>query len=213
MAEHRIALVIALSIAALSASGCGRSQTSSVASTNAQYVVLESNDQPLREDFNRDVGYVKLMFVVDPQCPECLRGLADLGDDLLSKLPKDARVKVYVINESVIGGSPRDIPGAAKLLRTGVARQYWNPSGDFGRQMSHALNFWNGKRWVYVWDTYLLYPADARWTENNPPQASLAMQQLDSLRGDPKIPWLNSRVFADRVNAMLAKLNEIGATR
>ena len=46
---------------------------------------------PLREDFNRDQGFVRLLFVVDPRCPECLRGLADMGDDVLAKLPQGAR--------------------------------------------------------------------------------------------------------------------------
>ena len=62
-----------------------------------------NRDQPLREDFNRDQGFVRLMLLVDPICPECLRGLADMGDDVLAKLPKDTRIKVYVVHEPVIG--------------------------------------------------------------------------------------------------------------
>jgi len=42
----------------------------------------------LQDDFNRDNGFVRLMFLVDPRCPECLRGLADMGDDVLASCPK-----------------------------------------------------------------------------------------------------------------------------
>ena len=52
----------------------------------------------------------------------------------------------YVVHEPVIGGATRDIPAAAELLHTTLARQYWNPTGDFGREMSKALNFWKGHR-------------------------------------------------------------------
>lgn len=82
----------------------------------------------MREDFNRDRGFGRLMLLVDPRCPECLRGMADMGDDVLAKLSKDARIKVYVVHEPVIGGRDKDIPAAAELLHTTLARHYWNPT-------------------------------------------------------------------------------------
>lgn len=191
---------------------CGRQDNAPGAAASTRYVVLDGEDQPLREDFNRDRGFVRLMFLVDPRCPECLRGLEDMGQDVLAKLPKDARIKVYVVHESVIGGTTRDIPAAAELLHTTLARQYWNPSGDFGREMSKSLNFWNGHRWVYAWDTWLIYSGDASWEKGSPPPPAFLMHQLGGL-DNTKFPFLDSKMFAARVNTALTGLNQTSTTQ
>ena len=131
-----------LSISALVLAGCGEHKAANQIDSAQHVVVLNGEDQPLREDFNRDRGFVRVLLLVDPICPECLRGLADMGDDVLAKLPKDAHIKVYVVHEPVIGGNDKDIPAAAELLHTALARHYWNPTGDFGRQMSQVLGFY-----------------------------------------------------------------------
>ena len=153
---------ILLSFSALMLAGCGDHKAASQADSALHVVVLNGEDQPLREDFNRDQGFVRLMLLVDPICPECLRGMADMGDDVLAKLPKDARIKVYVVHEPVIGGSDKDIPAAAELLHTTLARHYWNPTGDFGRQMSRTLGLLHGSSPVYAWDIYMIFPPNVR---------------------------------------------------
>ena len=198
-------VVAALAFAfGLFAVACFGPDNNAHADTPARFAVLNGTDQPLRDDFNRDRGYVRLLFLVDPICPGCLRGLADMGDDVLAKLPKGARLKVYVIYEPVTGGKDANIPAAAALLHTTLAQHYWNPTGDFGRQMSHALGYWNGSRWVYAWDTWMIYPPDAAWTGANPPPPAFLMHQLKGLQGNPKLPFLDSKIFAGKVNAILA---------
>lgn len=176
---------------------------SDAAPANIGYTVLGSDTQLLQTDFNRDRGDVRLMFLVDPICPGCLRGLADMGDELLSKLPAGAPVKVYVVFEPVIGGRSKDIPAAAALLRSPSARLFWNPTGDFGREMSHALGYWNGYRWVYAWDTWLIYPPDAVWSGATPPAPAFLMHQLGGLPHTPQFPHLDARVFAAKVQGMI----------
>lgn len=168
-----------------------------------QYAVLGSDNGPLREDFNRDHGDVRLVFLVDPICPECLRGLADMGDDLLANLSPSAPVKVYVVFEPVIGGQAKDIAAAAALLRSPTAKLYWNPTGDFGRQMSHVLHYWNGHEWVYAWDTYLIYRPDAVWSPTTPPEPAFLMHQLGGLPHKPQFPHLDARAFAAQVHGMM----------
>ncbi len=203
---------IALCFAAVTLAACGRAGGAPTDGA-ARVTILDGANQPLRDDFNRDHGFVRLMFLVDPRCPGCLRGLADMGDDVLAKLPKGARVKVYVVHEPVIGGNDKDIPAAAELLHTSLARHYWNPTGDFGRQMSHVLGYWNGRRWVYAWDTWIIYPPDAVWSGPNPPPPAFLMHQLSGLEGNPKFPFLDSKVFATKVNVMVARLDENGARK
>jgi hypothetical protein len=206
-------LAALLCISAVSLAGCGRNNVSSAAAGNIQYVVLDGQDQPLRADFDRDFGNIRLLFLVDPICPGCLRGLADMGDDLFANLPKGARVRVYVVYEPVIGGRAKDVPAAAALLRSSTPRHYWNPTGDFGRQMSHVLGYWTGVRWIYAWDTWLIYPANAVWTGAAPPRPAFLMHQLGGLPDNAKYPRLDSRVFAAKVKAMLAALSQRSGSR
>src|SRR5882757_6501679 len=190
---------VALSLGAGMLAGCGDRKPASQIDSAPHPVVLTSDDQPLRDDFNRDQGFVRLMILVDPRCPECLRGLADVGEDVLSKLPKDARIKVYVVHEPVIGGGEKDIPAAAELLHTTLARHYWNPTGDFGRQMSQALSLLHGTKPVYAWDVWMIYPPNAVWNGKDPPQPAFLMHQLPGL-DNAKFPPLDSKVFSAKVN-------------
>lgn len=198
---------VVLSISALTLSGCGDPKGANPVDSALHVVVLNGEGQPLREDFNRDQGFVRLMLLVDPRCPECLRGLADMGDDVLAKLPKDARIKVYVVHEPVIGGSDKDIPAAAELLHTTLAQHYWNPTGDFGRQMSQSLGLLHGTRPVYAWDIYMIYPPNAVWNGRDPPQPSYLMHQLPGLDNQKFPPW-DGKIFAAKVSDTLAASNQ-----
>jgi hypothetical protein len=68
------------------------SRTALAAAPNG-FAVLDDNAEPLRSDFNRDVGHVRLLLLMDPVCPTCLKGLANIDRDLLSKLPRDTSLK------------------------------------------------------------------------------------------------------------------------
>jgi hypothetical protein len=195
---------IALCVCAMMLAGCGRPEAATQVDPALHVAALNAEDQPLRDDFNRDQGFVRLMFLVDPRCPECLRGLADMGDDVLAKLPKGARVRVYVVHEPVIGGTDKDIPAAAELLHTTAARHYWNSTGDFGRQMSQVLGLLHGSRPVYAWDIYMIYPPNAVWNGKDPPLPGVLMHQLSGL-DNQKFPPLDSKVFAAKVNEILAE--------
>lgn len=202
MQSSKLLLAVLAVMLVLGFAGCSRSR--GAAATNAHYAVLGADDGPLREDFNRDRGEVRLVFLVDPICPGCLRGMADMGDDLLANLSASAPVKVYVVFEPVIGGQAKDIPAAAALLRSSTSKLYWNPTGDFGRRMSHVLHYWNGHEWVYAWDTWLIYRPDAVWSGSAaPPEPAFLMHQLGGLPNTPQFPHLDARVFAAKVHAMM----------
>jgi hypothetical protein len=211
MQQTRILPAVLAIFVVLSLAGCGRSHPSTAA--DIRYALLGSDDQPLREEFNRDRGNVRLIFLVDPICPACLRGLADMGDDVISKLRTRAPVKVYVVFEPVIGGQAKDIPAAAALLRSSTSRLYWNPTGDFGQQMSHVLHYWNGHRWVYAWDTWLIYGPEAVWNDTAPPEPAFLMHQLGGLPHTPQFPHLDARIFAAKVHAMVDGLGRTTASQ
>jgi len=168
------------------------------------FTTLDEHSQPLRDDFNRDVGHVRLLFLVDPICPTCLRGLADIDRDLLSKIPRNTTLKTYVVHEPVIGGTARNIAGAAGLLHA-PARHYWNPTGSFGRIAGAAYDLHHDGRPVYAWDVWTIYGPDAVWKDAGPPAPLVLMHQLPSLAGDVRFSHLDSKRFAsDALSSLTA---------
>lgn len=168
------------------------------------YVVLGDDFSQLREDFNRAKGSVRLLFVVDPICPGCLRGMDDMNKDLLSRT-KDERLKTFVVHVPVIGAKAKDVAPAARLLENRQVRNYWNASGEFGRALAKAVQLKNDKETVYAWDVWLLYGPEAEWTDSTIPQPELLMHQLWKLEGT-KFPKLDSEKLAREVHNRLQAL-------
>jgi hypothetical protein len=191
-------------------SGCAEG----AASGTATYTVLDDQASQLRGDFNHDIGSVRLLFVVDPICPTCLRGLADMNRDLL-RSTADPRLQVFVVYEPVLGvvyhipglqpAGGKDVPKAEQLLQNPNVHNYWNPTGAFGRLLSNAVGLRHGNHQVYAWDVWLIYGPEARWIGAGPPRPLLLMHQLSELRGT-QFPHLDSSVFARQVRTLLAQL-------
>jgi hypothetical protein len=195
------AAAILLGLLALDASAQDKAPVS------RSYTVLDDQGTQLRADFNRALGSVRLLFVVDPICPTCLRGLDDLNGALLGQT-QDRRLQTFVVHVPVLHPSaqPKDIPPAAQLLHNANVRHYWNPSGAFGNLLSQSVGLKSGDRQVYAWDVWLIYGPEARWEAAGPPRPRLLMQQLGALRGSSEFPHLDSEVFAQKVRGLLAQL-------
>jgi hypothetical protein len=207
-----------LALALLALVGCTRAAGDQRAT--ATYVNLDDQATQLREDFNRGKGSVRLLFVVDPICPGCLRGLDDMNRDLLADT-RDPRLVTFVVHEPVLGAArlapwirttaSQDVPAAAALLHNPNVRHYWNGSGEFGRLLSDSVDLEGTGGRVYAWDVWLLYGPDATWSGAGPPRPLLLMHQLSALRGSTEFPHLDSRVFAQKALALLAHLPPAGA--
>lgn len=179
------------------------------------YTLLDDGASQLRADFNRARGSVRLLFVVDPLCPTCLKGLDDINRDLLAG-SSDPRLVTFVVHEPVLGTSraaswmrtsaSQDVPAAAALLHNAHVHHYWNASGEFGRLLSQSVGLQGPRGQVYAWDVWLLYGPEATWTGAGPPRPLLLMQQLGALSDSREFPHLDSRLFAQRARRLLAQL-------
>lgn len=197
------------------AASCAQGETAPTQAAAKSYTTLDDQGSQLRADFNRKVGTVRLLFVVDPICPTCLRGLDDMNRDLLESTT-DTRLQTFVVHEPVLGTARAapwsrvavgtDVPKAAELLHNPNVRHYWNPSGAFGQLLSQAVGLKNSEHPVYAWDVWLLYGPEATWEGADPPRPRLLMNQIGALRGSTEFPHLDSHVFAQEVQALLAKL-------
>jgi hypothetical protein len=169
----------------------------------SDYVVLRDDFSQLRDDFNRAKGSVRLLFVVDPICPGCLRGMDDMNKNLLSRT-KDERLRTFVVHVPVIGAKAKNVAPAARLLENRHVLHYWNASGEFGRALAQAVQLRNDKELVYAWDVWLVYGPEVEWTDTIP-QPELLMHQLWKLEGT-LFPKLDSAVFAREAHNRLRAL-------
>ena len=168
-------------------------------------VMVQGSFAPLRDAFNAAHGSVRLLFVVDSACAVCLRGMADLDDDLL-RSTHDTRLRTFVVHVPVIGGTAEHIGPSAKLLQNPNVTHYWNPSGAFGTQLGQSLALKRKDKDVYAWDVWLVYGPDATWSGTMPPAPQLLMHQLPQLR-DSEYAVLDSASFAAHVRRELAQLS------
>jgi hypothetical protein len=166
------AAIVAISLLAAASCARGDGSPSPANASATPYTVLDDQGSQLRTDFNRNVGSIRLLFVVDPICPTCLRGLADMNRDLLAGTA-DPRIHTFVVHEPVLGlarvapwlrpAGGEDVAKAEQLLHNPNVQHYWNPSGAFGRLLSHAVGLKNSEGPVYAWDVWLLYGPEVKW--------------------------------------------------
>ena len=197
--------IIALLFMWAAAHGCAEAADSSV-----KYVTVDGTASQLRVDFNQAKGKVRLLFVVDPICPGCLRGLDDMNRDLLEH-SRDPRLETFVVHVPVLKPPPTasDVPPAAELLKNPNVRHYWDPSGNFGRALSDGVDLRNGSKPVYAWDVWLIYGPDAVWQGTLPPKPLLLMHQLRALEGSKQFPRLDSDIFSKEVQKVIATLPSV----
>ena len=195
--------------AVLAVSGCAKADDNVTA---AQYVVLNEQGSPLKDDFNRAKGSVRLIFIVDPTCPGCLRGMDDMNKALLGNT-NDAGLQTFVVHVPVLEPPPeaKDIAPSAKLLKNSHVRHYWNPSGAFGDAVTEAVGLQKDGKPVFAWDVWLIYGPEAEWEGKLPPKPRRLMHQLWALQGSKEFMHLDRDVFAKEVRQLLAQLPMPGA--
>lgn len=192
-------------IALVAVAGCTRADDGDAATSATTYTVLDAQSSQLREDFNRGKGSVRLLFVVDPVCPGCLRGMDDVNKDLLATTD-DPRLQTFVVHVPVIGATEKDVVPSMKLLQNPHVKHYWNASGAFGRELAKAVGLKHGEELVYAWDVWLIYGPEATWGAGGPPRPRLLMHQLWALQDSAEFPHLDSEAFAREVRQLLARL-------
>lgn len=106
----------------------------------------------------------------------------------------------------MIGGTASDVTPAAGLLSNSNVHHYWDPTGNFGRQVSTSLGLKHGGEPVYAWDVWMVYDGRATLTAKSVPAPALFMHQLPKLKGQPGRPFLDGDTLAARARAMLAQL-------
>jgi hypothetical protein len=165
------------------------------AAADGTYTVLGPDLKRLRDDFNADAGKLRLVYIVGATCPECLRGMDDLGK-ALSAEQDDPRLRVYVVYVPALGATAADIPPTLSLLPGKDVSRYWDPTGTSGKRYRDALGIRQ-----FAWDVWMIYRPGQHWDQESPPKPDFWMDQLDGL---PPERFLDPDKFAKQVRAYLA---------
>jgi len=175
-----------------------------IAPANAQQQTLPSLDQrldPLRTQFNQDVGKVRLIVIVDPTCPPCRWGASEIQKEVMETIHSD-RLAVYVVWIPVLNF--QDEPTLEKnglkessRLSDSRAIHYTDPRGFSGKEYSSILNF---PYHSPAWDVYLAFGPEARW-DSHPPSPIDWMYQGE---GFDRSRLLDGRRMAIEVKKLLA---------
>ncbi|MBI3714626.1 MAG: hypothetical protein HY255_01380 [Betaproteobacteria bacterium] len=169
-------------------------------------VLLDRQTGVLKEAFNAAKGKVRLLFVVDPICPACLRGIGDMSDDVLTPNSGNPKLAAFIVHQPVLGAKEKDTQRTCKLLKANPANHYWDPAGEFGRTLASGIELKDKKgKQVYAWDVWLMYGPDAEWTGKGPPKPALLMHQLNALSEGSQYDFFDSEKFAVRVADALKK--------
>ena len=150
----------------------------------APHVVLDGSLDKLRADFNAKKGTIRLMFIVDPVCPTCVRGLVTLNDEFLAS-NQNPRLNVFVVHVPMLGARERHVAKAKQFLTARNTTHYWDGAAAISDAYQKVLGI--GRP---AWDVWFVFGPDATWDLNQPPTPDLWMHQLFAVQGpflDPKV--------------------------
>lgn len=204
MKRSTVLLIVGLAVTA-AASG---SEPGNLVGGCRSPITLGSDASALKDAFNKAKGSVRLLFVIDPICPGCLRGANDMNRAVLEKFAPNPKLSTWVVHVPVIGGKEGDVQRSCKVLKEGAVTHYWSPKGEFGGMVSNGVDLKDLKgKWVYAWDVWLLYGPDAEWTGHNPPKPKRLMHQLWALSEGSAFDVFDPERFASEVGD---ELNLVG---
>ncbi len=173
---------------------CGRSEPENIdAQTDSpvatHYTVMGEDLQAIRDDFNANIGKIRLVFLSGPTCGICLRGMADLNDAFIAEHQNDERLVTFIAYVPTLGAREEHVAPAIPLLDGPRVHHYWEDSGIIGRYYMRTL----GIEPIYAWDIWMLYGPEAVWEETLPPDPLFWQHQLGSI---DKAERLDADVFA-----------------
>lgn len=162
--------------------------------------------QLLKNQFNADVGKVRILFIGDPSCPPCRHGASVIQENVIRRFATD-RLAVYVVwvpllNLQDPATLQRHAHQYAKLIPPSPrVTHYSDPEAYAGKAYGPILGVPYGSP---AWDVYLAFGADVRW-KDAPPAPNYFEHQLGGL---PSEKELDGPRFAGEVGKLLAKAGQ-----
>jgi hypothetical protein len=126
----------------------------------------------LKSDFNRSSNRVRVILLLSPTWPVCLRGASAVQKML--EQHATAKVRVFAVWEPIL---PTDwsAPSSFALdrLSDGRVRQFWDKEHSLAQVMANSHNAQTKPKCCnrngILWDLIAVYPTGAVWSDRLPP--------------------------------------------
>lgn len=141
----------------------------------------------LRQAFDADAGHVRLLMTLSPTSVASKMFLRIVQRYVLEQIASPD-LKVYVVWEAVArGDSEQASYAASRLVSDPRVRQFWSGS----RFTGHAFESLSGKAGKPVWNAFLVFSGNKKWTDTSPvpnqfritPQNGLEVQADRKMNG------------------------------
>ena len=146
------------------------SQTESASAAQPPLTTMDSQElSGLQAEFDSASSSVRVILLLSPTCPTCLRGASAVGEIL--QRHSESPVAVFAVWEPIL---PTDWspPGASALRRIGDrrVRQFWDPNHMVAAVLKKAetagkLNPQCCEQEGFLWDLTAVYAPGKRWPE------------------------------------------------
>ena len=160
--------------------------------------VLNRNLDDLIADFNAQANKAKLLFIIGPTCSVCRKGLKEMKEEVLAKLPENSDLSVFVVNVPALDAEQKDIADTYSLFDDPRAVHYWDEMGTIRFQRTLELK-------SYAWDVWMIYQPGEKWEKKDPPKPYRWWHQLKGI--DP-VNRLDAKALSDTLLAVLANSTE-----
>jgi hypothetical protein len=152
----------------------------------------------LRQAFNADAGHVRLLMTLSPSAVGSKTALLIVQRYVLNRIA-NPNLKVYVVWEPVIRADTEQASYAAsRLISDPRVRQFWSGS----RFTGHSFAKLAGKDGKQVWDCFLVFGGDKKWTDATPvpDHFRIALPNSGEVPADRK---MNGEKLAEDIKAAL----------
>lgn len=160
--------------------------------------------EALRTAFNEAKEEVRLIAVLSPTCPGCVR-----GHEVVRKIFEQhdtVRLKGFIVWLPMLAGDDAAAAGeqAQAFEEARIALQGWDAEREIGTLFEQTLNL-RGT----AWDVYLVYESGVAWEGETPPEPTFWMHQLAPASGadQARSLCLNPTALSTQVGKMLNQID------
>ncbi len=174
--------------------------------TNLIYDIQEVTDfSSLQKAFQQDNGSVRLVALLSPSCPYCIKGYRYMIK-LLGEIV-DERLKMYIIWEPMLSGDSKELADkvSKEVNDPRMVFQAWDENRVNGKLWTSVMHKADD-RWLAdgpAWDVYFLYKANEKWDEDKPTNPGYWQHQG---AGTAELK-LNYSKLKSKIEEFLAELN------
>lgn len=191
-------LLLSVIIFSLMNSWSSLAQLNTSTKSNGSEITLNpTNIETLRGNFNRDVKKVRVISLLSPACPYCVKGFEVLKT-VISPLDAKSVTAQIVWMPMVAGDQPKLAKQLSQSWQDPLVSHSWDSERVLGNEFQKVLSLTRT-----AWDIYLIYKPGVVWEGTMPPKPTYWMHLLSEDSGADPALFLNQDTFSKQLRSMI----------